>query len=100
MANYLCYSLYDSSKLRNTLLTKNYIPIIPQNRRNIKNKNKIIKFSRYEKMMYKKRMIIENSYSWLKNYRRINPRDRSETDVYRYILHEFYIFRFDMYIYK
>ena len=41
----LADSAYDTNKIRNKLNNLNYIPIIPQNIRNIKNKNKITNFN-------------------------------------------------------
>jgi len=50
---------YCSSKIRNILKTKNILPIIPFNKRNTKDKNKINKLTKNEKNRYKKRIKIE-----------------------------------------
>ena len=50
---------YCSSKIRNLLIAKNILPIIPFNRRNTKDKNKINKLTKNEKNRYKKRIKIE-----------------------------------------
>ena len=46
---------YCSSKIRNILINKNILSIIPFNRRNTKNKNKINKLTKNEKNRYKKK---------------------------------------------
>jgi len=60
---------YDSEKIRTLLREKNYIPIIPKRKtkRNIKKslKNK-------HKKIYKKRIIVENTFSWIKMFAKID----------------------------
>jgi len=60
---------YDSEKIRELLHKKNYIPIIPKR----KTKQKINKplTSKYKKI-YKKRIIVENTFSWLKMFAKID----------------------------
>jgi len=67
----LADSAYDTNKIRNKLNNLNYIPIIPQNIRNIKNKNKITNFNSIYSRNYKKRIRIENYFCKLKKFRRI-----------------------------
>lgn len=62
---------YCSKKVRNLLTKSNYVPIIAHNRRNTKNKKKIIHLPEHQKKVYTKRIVIENFFSWIKNYRRI-----------------------------
>lgn len=56
---------YDSKQIRTILKTNSYEPIIAQNRRNIKDPNKIKKFSLLKKKIYKKRIIVENYFAWI-----------------------------------
>lgn len=57
---------YDSSSNITLLKNKGYIPIIAHNKRNTKNINKIKKFTTQDKKIYKKRIIVENYFSWIK----------------------------------
>ena len=57
---------YDSKKNHNFLITKGYIPLIVQNKRNIKNKCLLRTFNKKQKKIYKRRHIVENYHSWLK----------------------------------
>ena len=58
---------YDSKENKELLSSKGYIPLIPQNKRNIKDDKLLYRFTKLEKIKYKKRIIVENSYSWIKN---------------------------------
>jgi len=58
---------YDSNNIRNKLNELSITPIIPQNKRNIKNQNKIIIFTEIENQNYKRRIIVENYFAWIKN---------------------------------
>lgn len=58
---------YDSSAIRESLSDKGYYVIIPQNKRNIKDEKKIIHMTIKEKEIYKKRIVVENYFSWIKN---------------------------------
>jgi transposase len=62
---------YDTSKLRKICTDKGYIDVIDHNKRNTKDKTKIKKFSQKEECIYKKRITIENSFSWIKKNRRL-----------------------------
>ena len=64
---FICDKGYCSSKIRNILINKNILPIIPFNRRNTKDKNKINKLTKNEKNRYKKRIKIEHIFSNLKS---------------------------------
>lgn len=63
---------YDSKEIRNLLENKGYIPIIPYNKRNTKDKKKIKHLTVKEKKIYKKRIKIENLNSWIKKNRRLS----------------------------
>jgi putative transposase len=69
---------YDSKKIRNKLIEINYKPIIVQNKRNIKDKNKLLILSKNEKKIYKKRLKVENSFNSLKTDRKICLRYESK----------------------
>ena len=56
---FICDKGYCSSKIRNILTNKNIVPIIPYNKRNTKDKNKIIKLTKIQKEKYKRRIKIE-----------------------------------------
>ena len=47
---------YCSSKIRKLLISKNILPIIPYNKRNTKDKNKINTLTKNEKIRYKKKL--------------------------------------------
>lgn len=57
---------YDSSKVRNKLMEKGFIPIIPYNKRNIKNKQKFKHLTQKQKIIYKRRILIEQTFMKLK----------------------------------
>ena len=63
---------YDSSKLRTEILSHNFKPIIPFNKRNIKDKSKIKHLSKDEYYIYKRRIKIEHFFSWIKKNKRIS----------------------------
>ena len=71
---FLCDKGYDSKEIDNKLKDLNYIPLILQNKRGIKDKNKLRKFSSDEGKIYSNRMRVENSFCKLKQLRRINLR--------------------------
>ena len=49
----------------------NYNRLIAQNKRNIKDPKKLIKFNKREKWMYNKRLVIERTFNKMKINRRI-----------------------------
>jgi len=57
---------------RNTIAGKGYHPIILYNLRNTKNKKLIKKLTTKEKEIYRKRIIVENYFSWIKAYPKID----------------------------
>ncbi len=78
---------YDSSKLRNILKSKNIISIIPFNKRNTKNKDKI-KYLTFDQLkLYKKRITIENSYCWIKKNKRIAENNEKLMSSYKSFLY-------------
>jgi transposase len=62
---------YDSKENIMKLDKLGYVPIIPQNRRNIKNKKLIRKLNNKQKGILKKRVIVENFFSWIKKFQKI-----------------------------
>ena len=77
---------YDSIKIREIVKSFNYEPLIHpsyQNKRNIKDPLKIRKLNEYEKKIYKKRLIVENRFSMLKNNRRIAVRYDSKIESFK-----------------
>jgi len=84
---------YCSSKIRNLLIAKNILPIIPFNRRNTKDKNKINKLTKNEKNRYKKRIKIEHIFSNLKSNHKLENRYEKYIDNYKGLLYLFFIKR-------
>ena len=70
----LADSSYHSNKNKAFLNEKGYIPVIYCNKRNTKNETIILKntYNKKEKERYKKRLIIESFFSWIKKYPVIN----------------------------
>ena len=73
---------YDSSKIRSKLKELNLIPIIPTNKRNTKDINKIIKLTKEEQKKYKKRIKIEHVFGKLKTERKILTRYDKNNNVF------------------
>lgn len=73
---------YDSIKIRNNLLDKGYVVIIPKNRRN----NKNIKKEKNNGEIYKKRMIVENMFATIKQSRRLSNIYEKFTGSYKMYL--------------
>lgn len=65
---------YDSNKITNILKGKGYTPIIAYNKRNTKDITKIRTMNKKEKILYKRRIIIEQIFMKLKRCKRINIR--------------------------
>ena len=64
---------YDSENIRTLLIQMNFEPIIWYNKRNIKDKSKIKRFTDKEKLVYKKRVNIEYIFGRIKNgFKRLN----------------------------
>jgi transposase len=62
---------YDSKEIRLKIKDMNYIPLIVQNKRRIKDPSKLIILNATEKEIYKKRMVIERTFNRLKMNRKI-----------------------------
>ena len=73
---------YDSKKIRKQLSDFGYTVIIPYNKRNTKNINKINKLTNKFKKLYKKRIRVENIFCYIKKYRRINLRYEKNINIY------------------
>tara|TARA_B110000977_G_scaffold14025_1_gene17501 strand:- start:52 stop:858 length:807 start_codon:yes stop_codon:yes gene_type:complete len=70
---------YDSKNIKDIMSELGYTNIIPQNRRGIKNQDKIRSFSD-NKIKYRKRIKVENMFSKIKLFRRLSIRyDKYET---------------------
>lgn len=79
---------YDSSILRCKLKKVKMIPIIPSNKRNTKDLNKIKKLTFEDKKVYKKRIIVENIFCKLKNqYKRLDKLYESTLRSYKNLLY-------------
>lgn len=83
---FLADSGYDSKQNNEILIKKGYIPIIIQNRRNIKNKKLIRKLNNKQKKIYKRRTIVENYHSWLKKFSKIKSLYEHNINSYRGLL--------------
>jgi transposase len=59
---------YDSKKIREIIRSKQYKPIIAPRRTNKKEKS----LTKSEKIIYKKRIIIENSFAWIRMFAKID----------------------------
>lgn len=75
---FMADSGYDSKVIKDTIKKMNYIPLIPQNKRNIKNPDLIIKFNEKENKIYTKRLTIERMIKRLKDNRKICLRYESK----------------------
>ena len=75
---------YDSDEIRNELKKINYVPIIPYNKRNTKDKKKLKKMNlnKTQKNILKKRHIIENTNKLLKNFRSVDVRYEKSSDAF------------------
>jgi hypothetical protein len=82
---------YCSSKIRNLLIAKNILPIIPYNKRNTKDKNKINKLTETDKNRYKKRINIEHVFSNLKSNHKLENRYEKYIHNYEGLLYLYFI---------
>ena len=73
---------YDSSFTRKTLIENNIYPIIPYNKRNTKDETKIKHLNDDDKKLYRKRIRIENLFSWIKKKKRISEINEKTTIAY------------------
>lgn len=67
----LADKIYDTAEFRSVCIKNNYRPIIDYNKRNTKDKSKIKRLTKDEKKIYKKRIIVENSFCLIKKFRKI-----------------------------
>lgn len=79
---FLADPAYDCKKIRDEIKKMNYDPLICQNKRNIKDKSKIIKFNDHEKIIYKKRLIVEHTFNKLKMNKRLMIRYDSKIESF------------------
>ena len=71
----LADSAYDSNTIRNELINQNFRKlIVPQNKRNIKNKKLIKKMTKKDKEIFRKRIRVEHMFNKLKQFKRIYVR--------------------------
>ena len=77
---------YDSKAIHEKLRNLEYIPLIEQNKRGIKNKQLIRRIAKSEYKIYCKRVKVENVICRLKQLRRIEHRYDGLIDVYHSIL--------------
>ncbi len=82
----LADTAYDSKNLRKTCTLNGYVPIIPFNSRNSKNPKKTKKLTKEEKIIYKKRIIVENSICWFKKKERVNVMKERSIEAYESFL--------------
>ena len=78
---------YDSSFIRNKLIDNGVKPIIPFNKRNTKDKNKIKYLNDADTKFYKKRIKIENTFSWIKKNKRISEINEKSMKSYMNFLY-------------
>ena len=71
---FLADPAYDTKLIRDHIENNNMTPIIKQNRRNIKDKSKIIKLTKKEEILYKKRLVIERLNNNIKMNKRLTVR--------------------------
>ena len=67
---FLADKAYDSQNTTEFFEDNGIVPVIPQNKRNIKDKRKIKKFNDKQKKIYKNRNKVENSFAILKKIER------------------------------
>jgi hypothetical protein len=73
---------YDCKKVKIKLKKMGYDSLIPQNKRNIKDPEKIIKMNYNQKKLYKKRLRVENTFNKLKMSRRLMVRYDGKIDAF------------------
>jgi hypothetical protein len=82
----LADSGYDSKKNHKKLINEGYIPIIKQNKRNIKNEKLKRIMNIKQKKIYKKRTIIENYHSWIKKFAKVKSLYERKIKYYKGLL--------------
>jgi len=73
---------YDSQKIRNLINKKKYIPLISKRKNNYKAKI----LSNKEKKIYHNRIIVENSYSWIKSFAKVEKFYEKKIKSYKGLL--------------
>lgn len=87
---------YCSIGIRNRLMKRGYIPVIAHNKRNTKKTESIKKFNKREKEIYKKRIVVENLFSWVKKAPKIKHFYEKTVASYKGLL----LLRFSMIIFN
>lgn len=83
---FMADAAYDVSKIRNKIESLNIKPVIWHVKRNRIDKTKNKNMTDKERQIYKKRIIIENSFSWLFKNRRTNRRyDKADKAYMSYV---------------
>jgi len=77
---FLADGIYNSTKNINFLKEKGFIPILSPNKRN--SHTEPVQLTNNEKIIYKKRIIVENAFAKLKQYKRINNLYEKRISVY------------------
>ena len=79
---FMADSGYDSKEIRNLMKSKKCIVLIPQNKKNIKDKNKINHFTKNNNELFKERIKIEHMFGKLKKFRRIGLRYEKKKEMF------------------
>lgn len=77
---------YDTKAIINNAIKRGYIPIIPQNKRGIKNKKLLRHLNMKQKNILKKRHIVENYFSWIKRMPKIKHLYEKNINSYKGLL--------------
>ena len=78
---------YDLEEFRNKCISNNYKPIIDYNRRNTKNVMLLKHLTKVERIIYKKRIKVENTFCILKKYKRLQIIYDSYLSTYESFIH-------------
>jgi hypothetical protein len=71
---FMADSGYDTKEMRDVLSSLNFTPLIPFNKRNTKDTQKINTLLKKDRNLYKKRIKIEHAFGILKNNKRLLTR--------------------------
>ena len=74
---------YDSANFRQKCIDNNHKPLIDYNKRNTKDKTKIKQLTKFEKSIYTKRIMVENSFATTKQKKRLMIMYDSYLSTYR-----------------
>jgi hypothetical protein len=83
---FMCDAGYDSNEIRTYLQDKTYNVIVPYNNRRCKDEAKKKTLTKDEKIIYKKRIIIENYFSWMEQYPKISTMNERNIKHYEYLV--------------